>query len=160
MSIKINQSLSDLLKIEQTIKILATTDENGNPHAVVKQFIHVDEDGNLVCLELLESSRTNRNLVRSIWFGRDVAVTILGKGDVSYQVKGKLIKAHVAGPIFRKYYVKVRERLGDVDLAAVWIIAPEEVINETFTVRRAEEEAARPYFTHLDRLTGKEENHV
>src|ERR1035438_9555052 len=45
-----------------------------------------------------------------------------------------------------------RRRLGDVDLSAVWVIEPEEVINENILVRRAEEEQAHPLFRHLDRL--------
>jgi hypothetical protein len=48
--------------------------------------------------------------------------------------------------------VSVRERLGDVDLATVWIIEPEEVTDQSFSARRREEEALHPTFTHLDRL--------
>ncbi len=157
---KITQSIAKLLEDKSTVKVLATSDENGNPHAVVKQSIHADKDGNLVCLELLESSKSNKNMVRSIWFGRNVAVSIYGEDDISYQIKGRPVKAHVAGPVFRKYYTKVRETLEDADLAAVWIITPDEVIDQTFSARKSEEETARPYFKHLDKITRKEKKYV
>ncbi len=157
---KIIQSIAKLLEDKSTVKVLATSDENGNPHVVVKQSIHADEEGNLVSLELLESSRSNKNLVRSIWFGRNVAVLVCGEDGTSYQIKGRPVKAHIAGPVFRKYYTKAREMQNDADLAAVWIITPIEVTEQTLSIRKAEEEAARPYFIHLDRLAGKEKHHA
>lgn len=90
--------------------------------------------------------------MRSIWFNRKVAIALKGKNGQSYQIVGKPVKAVVAGPIFQKHYVKIREKLGDVDLAAVWVIEAEEVSNQTFAVRKTEEEAAHPNFKHLDRL--------
>ncbi len=152
MAVQLDKNVKELLQDEETVKVLATTDENGVPHAVIKQTLHLGEDGNLVYLELLESSRTNKNLVRSIWFDRKVAVTLKGKSGDSYQIIGSPIKGVITGPEFQKYYVDIRKRLGDVDLATVWIIEPEEVMNQTFSVRKAQEEARRPLFRHLDLL--------
>ena len=152
MTIQLTQEVSNLIADKETVKILATTDENGVPHAVIKQSLHLGVDGNLVYLELLESSQTNKNLVRSIWFSGKVAVTLKGKDGQSYQIKGKPVKVHISGPVFQKQYLSIQERLGDVELAAVWIIEPEEVLNETYLVRKAQEEANHPYFKHLDRL--------
>jgi hypothetical protein len=103
-------------------------------------------------LELLETSRTNRNLVRSIWYDRRVAILLKGQDGRSFQIKGLPVRAHVSGPVFQKHYSEVRARLGDVALAAVWVIRPDEVLDETPDVRRKEEQAAHPSFTHLDRL--------
>lgn len=136
----------------ESVRVLATLDEDGSPHAVVKQSLRVGEDGNLFHLELLESSRTNRNLIRSIWFDRKVAVVVTGRDGQSFQIKGKPVKVHIAGGLFRKRYREARERFGDVDPAAVWIIQPEEVTEETFAARSAEEAHRHPYFVHLDRL--------
>jgi hypothetical protein len=91
-------------------------------------------------------------LVRSIWFDQKVAIAVKGKWGMSYQIKGKPVKAHIAGPLFRQHYQGIREKLGDVDLAAVWVIEPLEVINESLSRRRAEEEQKHPYYNHLDRL--------
>jgi hypothetical protein len=119
---------------------------------VAKSTVGLDEDGNVIYLEGIESSRTNRNLVRSIWYDRKVSVTLLGDGGNSYQIKGTPIKSIVSGPLFQRHYEALRAQLGDVDLAAVWVIAPEEVINESWRVRQQEEEAKHPSFIHLDRL--------
>lgn len=81
MAVQLNKDIEDLLSDEETIKVLATTDEKGIPHAVVKQSLHLGEDGNLVYLELLESSRTNKNMVWSIWFDRKVSIVLTGKTD-------------------------------------------------------------------------------
>lgn len=152
MSKLLNQEVVDLLHAQTTVKVLTTVDEHGVPHSVIKGSLALGEDGNLIVLELLESSHTNRNLVRSIWYDRKVSILLKGEGTVSYQIKGIPVKAHVAGPVFQKYYAAIRERLGDVDLSAVWVIRPDEVINESPAVRRREEEAKHPTFIHLDRL--------
>ncbi len=152
MAEQLNGEVTRLLQDESTVKVLTTVDEHGAPHSVVKGSLTLDDDGNLIVLELLESSRTNRNLVRSIWYDRKVSVLLKGTGTVSYQIKGVPVKAHVAGPVFQKHYVAIRKRLGDVDLSTVWVIKPEEVINESPSVRRDEEQAKHPVFIHLDRL--------
>ncbi len=152
MAAQLTTEIIDLFTDTDSTKILATLDGDGFPHAVVKQSLQVGDDGNLLYLELLESSRTNKNLVRSIWFDQKVAVTVTGKGGQSYQIKGKPVKTHITGPVFQRHYTAIRERLGDVDLAAVWVIEPEEVIEETFVSRKVAEERKHPFFTHLDRL--------
>lgn len=152
MTIQLDQHIAGLFQDDGTVKVLATTDENGIPHATIKQTLHVDDDGNLVYLELLESSRTNKNLLGSLWFNRKVAVTIKDRNNQSYQITGKPVKTIVAGPVFQEYYVNIRKKLGDTDLAAVWIIEPEAVYNQTFAVRREREEKLHPIFKHLDRL--------
>jgi uncharacterized protein len=152
MASLMTETIRELFAHPDSTKVLATVDEHGIPHVVVKQSLQVDESGNLLFLELLESSRTNRNLVRSIWYDRTVAVSIQGLSGASYQIKGKPVKAHITGPVFLKHYQEVRERLGDVELAAVWVIEPEEVTDESFAVRQAEEAEKHPLFRHLDRL--------
>lgn len=152
MSNHLGNEVIDLLEAEGTFKVLTTTDEKGTPHAVIKQTIRLAEDGNILYLELLESSRTNKNMVHSIWFKHKVAITLCGKNGVSYQIKGRPVKALISGPIFQENYVDIRNQLGDVELSTVWIIEPEEVINETYSIRKVYEEETRPYFKHLDRL--------
>lgn len=152
MAVELTKEIIDLLAESDTTKVLATLDADGFPHVVVKQSLQPGEDGSILYLELLESSRTNKNLVRSIWYDRSVAIALKGKDGRSWQIKGKPVKTHITGPLFLEHYTAVRERLGDVDLAAVWVIEPEEIINETFAVRREEEERNHPFFTHLDRL--------
>ena len=152
MAAQLTQEIIDLLNDRDTTKVLATLDADGFPHVVVKQSLQPGDDGTILYLELLESSRTNKNLVRSIWFDQKVAVAVSGKGGRSYQIKGKPVKTHITGPVFQQHYTAVREKFGDVDLAAVWVIEPEEVIEESFVARQAEEDRRHPFFAHLDRL--------
>lgn len=152
MTIELSKEVIQLLRDDTTIKAIATTDDKGVPHVVIKQSLHVNDEGELVYLELLESSQTNKNLVRSIWFNQKVAINLKGSEGISYQIKGSPIKAIISGPIFKKYYDEVREKLGDVDLATVWIIKPEELYNQSYQVRIRDEESQHPYFIHLDRL--------
>lgn len=152
MAIHLDNDVKELLRDAETIKVVATTDEHGVPHAVIKQSLHLGDDGNLVYLELLESSRTNKNLLRSLWFNRKVSVALKGKEKKSYQIIGTAERVIITGPVFERYYLDLRKRLGDVDLAAVWIIKPEKVINQNFGLRRKQEEALHPVFNHLDRI--------
>lgn len=152
MATKLNNEIIALFSSDDSTKVLATVNEHGFPHAAAKPFILVNDEGNLLYLELVESSLTQKNLVRSIWFNQKVSVSVSGKDGQSWQIKGKPVKTLITGPVFLHHYRDVRKRLGDVDLSTVWVIEPEEVINENILVRHAEEEQAHPLFRHLDRL--------
>jgi len=152
MSVTHTPYLKELLADPATAGTIATLDEAGAPHAVPSPFLRLDSDGRLVHLELLETSHTHRNLLRSIWFDRPVSIVLSGKEGRVAVVKGRVYKAHVSGPLFSDYYREVRERLGDADLAGVWLIDAQEVIDETYALRQAREEELHPFFRHLDRL--------
>lgn len=152
MSIKLGNEVIGIIEDNNTLKIVSTSDEDGVPNASIKQSLYVNGDGNIEYLELLESSKTNRNLNYAIWFDKKVSVLLKGDGDLSYEVKGKPLKALISGVKFQEKYVEIRSKLGDVDLAVVWIIEPEEVINKSYFFRKAKEESEHPFFKHLDRL--------
>lgn len=152
MAIPLEQELRELINRRDVIKVLATTGEDGSPHAVVKQSIQVNERGEIEYLELLESSESYRNVTRSLWFNQRVSVTVKGDGDASFQIKGRPVRIRICGPEFEQRYREVRARLGDVDLAAVCIIIPEEVREESYSVRFREQSDRLPVFAHLDRL--------
>lgn len=144
--------LAALLASPFVTAIISTLDETGAPHAVPSPFLRLDERGFLVHPELLETSTSHRNLVRSIWFERPVGVTLAaGDGRVAV-IRGRAHKAHISGPFFSEQYRSLRERLGDVDLAAVWLIEPQEISDETYRTRKAREEELHPFHRHLDRL--------
>ena len=148
MSAILSPDVIDLVNDPATVKILATVDPDGAPHAVVKQSLHVAADGKLHYLELLETSTTNRNLVHSIWFDRLVTIALIGT-DRRVQIKGRPVKNHITGPLFLEHYRRIRER---GDLAGVWVIAPVQVIDENLAARRSAESARHPAFIHLDRI--------
>lgn len=151
MAVELQREVIELLNRPDSIKVLATTDKEGNPHVVFKGSIRAEENGYITYYELIETSQTNKNMVNSIWFNRQVAVNVFGNG-VSYQIKGIPYRAIIAGQEFEEAYKRVRARSEDGDLSAVWLIEPQQVIEESFRKRKAEEEEAHPILKHLDRL--------
>lgn len=144
----LTQKLLELINDRSAAKVIATLDEHGSPYAVGSPFMQLGGKGELVHLELLEKSETNRNLLRSLWYERKIAITV-----GSYVIRGVPVKAHISGPLFRHYYEQVRSVLDDADLSTVWLIEPQEVIDETYATRKQEEEELFPFSVHLDRLT-------
>jgi hypothetical protein len=140
-----------LLSDPVSLKVLATSDRSGRPQAAIDPSIHLGADGRLVYLERLEGSRTQRDLVASLWFDRPVAV-VVQRGEEAFEILGRAAKALVTGPEFRRHYEAVRAATPAADLAAVWLVEPLEVTELTYEDRRARQEAARPFLTHLDRL--------
>jgi hypothetical protein len=151
MATVLTKEIVDLLADSGTSKVLATIDEKGFPHAVAGVPIHTDDTGNLLYLEYFESSVTNKNLTRSIWFDGGVAVSLSNAGH-TFQIKGRPIKNHITGPLFLKFYQEIRTKQGNINLAAVWEIEPVEIIDEGQAARREYENTKRPFFTHLDRI--------
>jgi hypothetical protein len=149
---KLNAAILQLLDQPTTTRVVATVDESGKPYAAASPFLHAGEGGQLVHLELLEKSATNRNLLRSLWFDTKVSVALVSPDGSSYVIPGRPVKALISGPVFRGYYQQVRAQLGDADLATVWLIEPEAAVNETYAVRKLEEEERFPFSVHLDRL--------
>ncbi|PKU22123.1 hypothetical protein [Telmatospirillum siberiense] len=141
-----------LLDDETTVKALATVDASGVPHLEIPLALFAGGDGTIHYLEPLESSATNRNLVRSVWFDAPLAVILRAADGRTAHIRGTAIKVHVAGPLFQRHYTALRDRLGDVDLAGVWVIRPDEITWKTFDAALAREAAEHPSFIHLDRL--------
>jgi hypothetical protein len=150
MSLLLDASVRELLADPTTVKILATVDEQGVPHVVAKGSLNLDEDGNLFHLELIERSRTNRNLVHSLWHDRPVSVLLIGSDGRSVQIQGVPLRVHVSGPVFQTHYQTLRARLGDLELAGVWVIQPQRASNQAWRTRLAEEPPDA--LLHLDRI--------
>lgn len=152
MSLSLPAAAIALFNAPSTLKILATVDDRGVPHVVSKQSLHIGPDGRIHYLEQLETSHSNRNLVRAIWFDRTVAIGLVAPDGQNWQIKGKPVKAHITGPLFLKHYRMLQDKDPDADLAAVWVIEPTEAIDQSLTRRRQEERRRHPHFIHLDRL--------
>jgi hypothetical protein len=152
MATEIPQKLIDLINDENTIKVLATVNEQGHPYSVAKPFMRVLEQGYLTYLELLESSKSYKNFTWSLWYDQKVSITVIGNKGENWQIQGRPEKIIVSGPVFEDHYRSVRKQLGDVDLAAVCLIKPELLVNESFSYQFAQQEQRQPIFNHLDRL--------
>jgi hypothetical protein len=148
----LSKNIIDLINDSESIKLVATSDENGNPHIAFKGCLTVLEDGNLAFAEAFEGSQTSINLTRGIWFNNNVELTVRGKDEQTFQIIGKPYKYVYTGELFKKFYQSARKKWGaDSELAGVWIITPNEVKNETYEIRKREEDEKHPFFRHLDR---------
>jgi hypothetical protein len=145
--------LIELIRDPRTVKTIATTDIHGIPHVTPDPWLHLTEQAEFVHLELHLASTSSRNFINSLWFNRKVAISVSGLHQQHWHVTGIPVKAHVCGPIFQHFYLQVRRELGDVDLAAVYIIKPIEVSNESPVSRQITEDIDHPFYRHLDRLT-------
>jgi hypothetical protein len=155
MGIPLSEDLRKALRDPASFKAIASVNREGEPHVVFKEAISLDSEGcNLQCLELLETSHTNKNLTLSMWFKKKIAVNVLHPEGRSWQIKGFPIKVHISGPLFEEQYIAVRKRYGpETDLSAVWIIEPLEEKEQTYFVRLHDERLRYPMIGHLDRFT-------
>jgi hypothetical protein len=158
MSVRIHEKIAGLFRDPGTAKAVATTDKDGGIHLVYKGSLGVNPDGNILFYELHETSRTNKNMVYSLWFKRQIAVTLLAPDHTSYQIKGIPVRAIISGKEFENAYVSIREHLGaGADLSTIWIIEPTEVREETCSARQTLERTQYPLIGHLDRFVKQED---
>ncbi|NTV82304.1 MAG: hypothetical protein HGA14_00065 [Chlorobaculum sp.] len=150
---KLPEELVELLNDPASGKVVGSTDEDGTPHLVTKGSLTTLDGETIVFAEGFESSQSNRNLIRSIWFNQKVSINVT-RGTTSYQIKGRPYKYLITGRIFRTMIDRARQRRGpEADIAGVWVIAPEEVRNESPGYRAALANDARGHFhNHLDVL--------
>jgi hypothetical protein len=157
MAFLLSQAAQDALRSTESVKLVATIGKDGTPHVTEKGTLTLRDDGRIAFYEFIETSQTNKNLVFSIWFSKVVAITALTKYGKSFLIKGKPYKTVIAGQEFLSAYADAQQRFGkDTDLSAVWLIDPEWEREETFSVRRNEEETAHPYELHIDRIIKEE----
>jgi hypothetical protein len=96
-------------------------------------------------MELLDTCRTQKNMLNCYWFKKDVSVLVIGdwgKGEV-YQIKGSPYKFLREGPIWDKFLDEVWKIIPEADPSGVWLITPKEVINQNYFLRRKAEEERR-----------------
>ncbi|MNM26504.1 hypothetical protein D3C81_369680 [compost metagenome] len=151
MTIQLNDDIRGLLLNPSILKVLTTTDAEGELHVLSDSSITLDSDGQIIYLERIETSQSNSNLVSSLWFKRLVALYVTN-GDDAYLIKGYPIRSIISGPQFKQYYKETLARNPDDDLSTVWIIEPDEIVNESYEFRKKKERTEHPLIMHLDRL--------
>jgi hypothetical protein len=156
MSTVLTEDFRDVLEDASTRAVIATIDEDGVPHLEEKRSIHLDGEGRILLPEEGEYSRTNLNLVRSLWFDRKAVLHLLGK-ERQYEVVLKPYKVHISGPLFESHYRKALEQPKPNGLSGVWVFEPEAVSEETAEVRILRDNEGRLPLTHLDRIAKKQD---
>ena len=147
----LTEEVINLIENSRTFKAIATIDEEGHPH-VARRDLTILEDGTLAYGEPFESSYLNSDMLRSIWFNKNISI-LLQKNNHSFEIKGRPLRYVIEGPLYNKFYLKeIEKHRSDGDLAGVWLIEPQEIRNESYSVRRKEEKERHPHFHHLDRI--------
>ncbi|AEF86096.1 hypothetical protein TREPR_0167 [Treponema primitia ZAS-2] len=148
----LTREIIDLIQSDKSIKIIATTDEQGSPHAVAREDFLVLDDGLIVFAEWRESSRTNSNLVRAIYFGNYVSLSVFNDRGHSFQIKVKPVRFDFYSPLFKQFFAAIRKKRGDdSDITGLWYLAPVDIRNENPEIRKKEEDVLHPHFRYLDR---------
>lgn len=147
----LSEKVIALLQDRNTKKALATIDKNGIPNVAFKGSLTVNESGQIEVIELLETSQTNKNLTYSLWFRKYVAITVWGENGEAYEIKGVPVKVHIDGPYYEEKYKEALKRNPANDISGVWIIEPAEVTNQTYAVRKKEQDEKYPILGHLDK---------
>jgi predicted pyridoxine 5'-phosphate oxidase superfamily flavin-nucleotide-binding protein len=108
--VAIPKEVLDVLNAQDSIKILASADENGVPNAVPVGSIHVIDDETLAFAEFI--IHTKHNLEKT---GKaSVAVLKLpagwgGAGATAYQLKGTFLGFQTSGPLFDNFLKRTAE---------------------------------------------------
>lgn len=134
--------------------VLATTGPDGLPHVRNVQELIVDDHGFLVYLEFFESSTTQKHLVHSLWFDRQVSFLIQSATHGTVQLRGIPREAIIAGPDFERYYQLASQKHPGSDLAAAWRIVISEQLDESWqhhTMVQANEHAIVGHLDHFAR---------
>jgi len=150
------KEVAKIINDPKKIKTLTTIDVEGNPHTVPIGSMAALEDGNIAFMELLETSKTQRNMLNCYWFKKNVSILVVDdweKGDV-YQIKGSPYKFLFQGPIWDKFLREVWKIIPAADPAGVWLIMPKEVVNQNYFLRRKHEEERRANWTLWQTLKG------
>jgi hypothetical protein len=157
MAVPISTELKEIIEDPASIKVIASVDLEGRPHVVAKGSISIADTGQIQYLEFFENSRTNKNLLASLWYNKPVAINVISQDKRSFQIKGRAVQSIIAGRGFEKYYIQAQARDPENDLSSIYLIDIDEVIEETYRVRRKEERERNPLYIHLDRLVKKAE---
>lgn len=153
---KLPEELIKSLSLPDTVKFLTTTDQEGRTHTVFKGTLTVLDKGYLAYVELIESSQTYRNMLWNYYWKRDVGVIIFNPTrGISYQIKGKPYKWLTQGPIWDELLEQLWIDMPETNPSGVWLITPEEVIDQRYEARVEEKEKERPGFWFWRKYIGK-----
>lgn len=157
MAIELSSKIINAIRDKDSIVLLSAIGKDGTPYNEVAVKIDIRPDGKIAYYVLLESSQIQKNLVFSIWFKKEVSISLITKEKEHFLIKGQPYQALIAGNEFQEEYIKVQEEFGEnTDLSTVWLIEPEYIIEETYSIAKKREEEEYPLLIHLDRVFREE----
>lgn len=134
-----------------SLKIVSALNGDGTIHSAPKGTLTVNAAGQLEYLEVLESSASYKNVVRSLWFDKKVTVLVIGSDRKAYEIVGTVRRILTAGRQYEDAYKTFLEKRGH-GIAAVIQIDIESVSDMAVSNGMERQEREHFFFTHLDRL--------
>ena len=148
------EKIEKLLEEKETISVISAVGKNENPISQVGRKLTMWGKGRIAYYEFLESLQMQKNLVYSIWFEKEVSLSLLGKNGEIYRVSAKPYQALIAGHRFEEAYINAQEEFGEeTDLSTVWLLDVTAVEDDTYEAAREKE---HPYLMHMDHIYRKE----
>jgi hypothetical protein len=143
--LKLPDEVVEIINNPKTFKVVATKDEEGVPHVVFKGSLRAIDNETIAFAELLENSRTGKNILRLMNFDYDkkklIAISVFNsENGISYQIKGEPYQLEVEGPIWDEFLKMIWKWNRDADPVGVWLVRPRELLNQTYNFRKQEEE--------------------
>ena len=149
---EINEELRRLIEDRESIKVVSSINREGIINSAPKGSLEISGKDELTYVEILESSKSYRNIVYSIWFDKKISILIVGKDRESYQIQGSVKKILTCGTEYEEYYRKYQGARG-FDIAAVVKIKIED-INDLNLVKGIEKQKKEhPFFSHYDSIS-------
>ena len=158
--LSLSEELAEIFHDPKTVKVLVTSDDNGVPHPVFKGSLTLLDDGMIAYSELIERSRTYKNMLNNYWKKKEVAIALYNEGRGAFQVKGRPHRFIIEGPIWDRFLEETWKVLPEADPAGVWIIEPLAVENLDYSLRRNEEEQRMLNYMPWMRLKGPRSVHM
>lgn len=150
--IKVDVDFKNDFNKDATIKVLVTFNKEGKIQVDFRNLIYMTDEGEIQLFELMENSQVNKNLLFSLWFDKNIFISVLTETHCSYQMELLPRRIITSGSEFTKCYTWIQKNIGDYDLAAVWILKPMSIV-ETSVLKQIENEKNKyPMINHLDRL--------
>lgn len=146
--------IRDLLEQKDTVKAIATVSKEGIPHVVIRRCLHAEGDL-LVFYEQLQSSQTNKDLVYSIWFDKQVSIILLGADGSRFTIEAVPEKSITAGREFEAVYDRLRSDSDRADLNAIWYLRPLKICRSDYLTLKQKEEEEFPMLAHLDQIVDR-----
>ena len=159
MSAKITDKQKTVIEDKGSYKSVASVSKNGNIELTGYRYTGVDDNGNLLIYQLLQTSQSNRNLTYALWFNKEVTIHFSGSGSEEFTVRGIPVRNIVAGPFFEKKYIELNDEDFENDLVSIYVIEPSEISENNYEVLRQKERSEWGILGHMDRDLVSKEDH-
>ena len=149
---KLFEKFKEELLEKNNIKIISALSENGCPSVAFRNCIFVNLEGEIILLEPVETSNNNRNLTYSIWFNKKVVIALWSFEEYGLLAYATIKKVIISGREFEKYYKLYLHDYNGTDLAAVWVMTVDNIVETGEKIEILQEQKKYSSIGHLDRF--------